>query len=271
MAVAALRDQWQAERRHRQQVTAERRQAVQADLVQARQQRQAAAQDTAALLQEFDAELRETVTDMRAQNRQKMKGTQKYVAELQEVTRQELTHHRQERLTRQAHRQEKLSKYVDELEDCVSDYLSEVSEERRVAASKDRVQRQHDRAALSDQVQALREDYAAYGQEMKAFREDLRQSVWGDAAPAAATNGNGRYPSTANGHHAEGASRLSILTEQAIYEHLQSHPQGTRLSDIETTLGLNRFQAVDALQSLLQQGRIVQKDRLYRIREGAIL
>jgi predicted transcriptional regulator len=43
------------------------------------------------------------------------------------------------------------------------------------------------------------------------------------------------------------------------------------LTEIESTLGINRFQAVDALRSLIQKELIVQKDRTYRIQEEAVL
>jgi hypothetical protein len=66
-------------------------------------------------------------------------------------------------------------------------------------------------------------------------------------------------------------SKLSVSHEEAVFEYLQSHDDGARLTDIESTLGLNRFQAVDALRSLIQKELIVQKDRTYRIQEEVVL
>ncbi|MEB3356740.1 MAG: hypothetical protein VKK04_08440, partial [Synechococcales bacterium] len=56
------------------------------------------------------------------------------------------------------------------------------------------------------------------------------------------------------------------LVEQEIYDHIKTSA-GARLGELETTLGLNRFQAVDALRSLIKQGKVTQRDRVYVIHE----
>lgn len=56
------------------------------------------------------------------------------------------------------------------------------------------------------------------------------------------------------------------VVEQRVYTHLQQ-TQGARLTDIETTLEINRFQAVDALRSLIKKGLVTQRDRMYLIQE----
>ena len=53
-----------------------------------------------------------------------------------------------------------------------------------------------------------------------------------------------------------------VSYEEEIYEHI-SKSEGKRLKEIEEALGVNRVQAVDALRSLIQQGLIVERDRLY--------
>jgi hypothetical protein len=58
--------------------------------------------------------------------------------------------------------------------------------------------------------------------------------------------------------------------EESIYNYLHKS-QGARLTQIESELGINRFQAVDALRSLIQKELIVQEDRIYHIQEEAIL
>ncbi|NER84303.1 MAG: hypothetical protein F6K42_33165 [Leptolyngbya sp. SIO1D8] len=313
-AVAALRDQWQADRQMRQQEVAQRRQATQADLQQcqqvrqqkadelwqelgqARQQRETQSRVTADKLKEFDAELKETVADLRDQNRQQMKGVQKYVAELQEATKQELSQHQRDRAVMGNQQEKKLAKYVDELESCVSDYLDEVAEKRQTTAAQDNAKRRQDRELLTHEVDALRDDYAVYRQQMKAFRSDLRQSVWGDTppetAPSAPTStqsvasSNGKLskpidkPATSLSPEKQAIPSSQTTTpvagsgvsaEEIVYGYLQAQPQGARLTEIETHLGINRFQAVDALRSLIQKELIVQKDRIYHIREEAVL
>lgn len=55
--------------------------------------------------------------------------------------------------------------------------------------------------------------------------------------------------------------------EQAVYDCIIKH-SGARLNEIEAHLGINRFQAVDALRSLIQQDKITQRDRVYMVQEG---
>lgn len=50
--------------------------------------------------------------------------------------------------------------------------------------------------------------------------------------------------------------------EKEVYTFLHEH-QGARLTQIESSLNLNRFQAVDALRSLIKKGLITQRDRVY--------
>jgi hypothetical protein len=58
--------------------------------------------------------------------------------------------------------------------------------------------------------------------------------------------------------------------EKEIYNHVH-RVQGARLTEIESALGINRFQAVDALRSLIKKGLITQRDRIYLIQEEASL
>jgi hypothetical protein len=50
--------------------------------------------------------------------------------------------------------------------------------------------------------------------------------------------------------------------EREIYAYIESNP-GAKLSQVEKALRLDRFQTVDALRSLTEQGRVVQRDRLF--------
>lgn len=54
--------------------------------------------------------------------------------------------------------------------------------------------------------------------------------------------------------------------ESDILGHLRNG-EGARLTEIESALDINRFQAVDALRSLIKQGRVTQRDRVYVIQE----
>jgi hypothetical protein len=58
--------------------------------------------------------------------------------------------------------------------------------------------------------------------------------------------------------------------EKEIYHYIHEI-KGARLNEIESTLDINRFQAVDALRSLIKKGLITQRDRIYLIQEEANL
>jgi hypothetical protein len=214
-AVAALRDEWEAARATRQEEVIQRRETVLEELAHCRQmretdtvkiraslaeqyasvqdetnlylaqleqQRRAMAKQTAQQLQSFDAELRSAVAEQRAAN-------QEDLFELQQATQEMLAGHLHDRAVMRSRQDQALSEYVGELEDVVADYLSEIKENRQAAAVVDQAQRHRDREALTEDVEALREEFAVYRQQRCGFREDLKQSVWGDAVPhgAAAT------------------------------------------------------------------------------------
>ncbi|RZM77706.1 hypothetical protein DYY88_14075 [Leptolyngbya iicbica LK] len=270
-------------------------------LTQVEQQRRAMARQTAQQLKEFDAELRSAVADQRAAN-------QEDLFELQQATQEKLAGHMHDRAVMRSRQAQALSEYVVELEDVVADYLAEIKENREATAVVDRAQRHRDREALTEDVEALREEFTVYRQQMRDFREDLRQSVWGDAVPQAAPAAPKPPKSAAKSRPAaarksptkakpvatkpatmksvaksNGAkapapaapkatpAKAAVPTEEAVFEYLQDHNDGARLTEIESTLGINRFQAVDALRSLIQKELIVQKDRTYRIQEEAVL
>lgn len=56
--------------------------------------------------------------------------------------------------------------------------------------------------------------------------------------------------------------RDAAQTEAAIHAYIHEI-KGARLTEIETALGMNRFQAVDALRSLIKKGLVTQRDRTY--------
>jgi hypothetical protein len=82
------------------------------------------------------------------------------------------------------------------------------------------------------------------------------------SALASAPSGVAAMPVSLLAVEPEGAA-----IEQAVYDCILKQ-SGARLNEIETRLGINRFQAVDALRSLIQQDRITQRDRVYMVQEG---
>ena len=263
-------------------------------LTQVEQQRRATAQQTAQQLQSFDAELRAAVAEQRAVNQANMVKVAEEVAELQQATQAVLTTHQRDRVVMHDQQQQELSAYAEELKGVVADYLTEVSENRQAMAAVNQVQRHRDRETLTAEV-------AVYREQMHDFRANLRQSVWGDESandtfqtetsshqdspspgraqpkakvitspvkPAAATKSTKNSASAAK---KSSSAKPTVPIEEAVFNYLQTHREGARLTEVESTLGINRFQAVDALRSLIQKELIIQKDRTYRIQEEAIL
>lgn len=64
--------------------------------------------------------------------------------------------------------------------------------------------------------------------------------------------------------------RDAAQLEKAIYTYLHE-TQGAKLTEIESTLTINRFQAVDALRALIKKGLVIQRDRIYLIQEDISL
>lgn len=58
--------------------------------------------------------------------------------------------------------------------------------------------------------------------------------------------------------------------EKEVYNYIHQ-VEGARLVQIESALGINRFQAVDALRSLIKKGLVTQRDRVYYIQESFTL
>jgi hypothetical protein len=54
--------------------------------------------------------------------------------------------------------------------------------------------------------------------------------------------------------------------EGEIFSYLEA-VEGARLIEIEHALDINRFQTVDALRSLIKQGRVIQRDRVYVVQD----
>ncbi|WP_421657474.1 hypothetical protein [Leptothermofonsia sp. ETS-13] len=61
-------------------------------------------------------------------------------------------------------------------------------------------------------------------------------------------------------------SKEGIAYEKEVYNFIHQ-AQGARLTQIESSLSINRFQAVDALRALIKKGLITQRDRIYLTQE----
>lgn len=194
--------------------------------------------------------------------------------------------------------EQELVAFVEDLRSDVQSYLIEleaVRSQRAMQLSQALIQ---NRAKREAETQALFQRLAIFRTELRRFAQDLHHTVWGGndvlsvEAPVAklqptqdGTKPIGRVSVSPHGAVAVTATvgafqrgntvavvppakvvkaspKDAIAYEKDVYAHIQQ-VQGSRLTEIEAALGLNRFQAVDALRSLIKKGLITQRDRIY--------
>lgn len=194
--------------------------------------------------------------------------------------------------------EQELVAFVDALRSDVQSYLIELEAVRHQRAVQLDQALMQSRAKREAETQALFQRLAIFRAELQRFSQDLHQTVWGGdcavraEAPIAKPqpvkpstkpigrvsvqpNGTVAVTSTVgafqNGHSvavvppakaAKAAPSDVIAHEKEVYAHIHT-VQGARLTEIEAALGINRFQAVDALRSLIKKGLITQRDRIY--------
>jgi predicted transcriptional regulator len=95
------------------------------------------------------------------------------------------------------------------------------------------------------------------------------------AAPLSTISATRATASAASSISAPTKSSSNIVTqpitahEKDVYQLLHDR-QGARLTEIESALKINRFQAVDALRSLIKKGLIRQRDRMYLLQDTVV-
>ncbi|MBD2257850.1 hypothetical protein [Pseudanabaena sp. FACHB-2040] len=344
--MAAFNDQWQAARQLRQEIVAQRRQQVYAALdgwqqerfanaaqlrqalnqlhinlqdetalwlAQARQHRLTQAQVLRQKLAADQQELEAVVSDLRLEIAQDLQRLQRRVANLRQETASLRAGHRQAQAMLRSQLLPELEAYVTELKTEVAAALNALTIARHAAAAPRQEQRQQQRQALAEEVEALFHDLADFRQGLRNFRAELTAQVWGQSVTGtpllqpAVVQSQPQAQAQAHRHREVVALPTAALTtqpvvpavppilptpmavavplpapapevaepksdhvEELIYNYLhKSH--GARLTEIESELGISRFQAVDALRSLIQKELIVQEDRIYHVQEEAVL
>jgi len=192
--------------------------------------------------------------------------------------------------------EQELVAFVDALRSDVQSYLIEleaVRHQRAIQLNQTLIQ---SRAKREAETQALFQRLAIFRAELQRFSQDLRGTVWGGndasvatpvAKPQPLKNGtqpigrvsvlpkgaiavtatvgafqNGNSVAVVPPAKATTPQPDAIAHEKDVYAHIHQ-VQGARLTEIEAALGINRFQAVDALRSLIKKGLITQRDRIY--------
>ncbi len=161
---------------------------------------------------------------------------------------------------------EDLATYIESLRSDMRSFLQQLKLARAERAQKLQQSLQQNRAKRTASMRALFESFASFRTQLREYRTNLRQSVWGTPAAEpipAAVSATTAMAQTAAGEP-EAAQAASLSDEQQVYDYIQ-RCEVVRLADIEATLGLNRVQAVDILNSLITKGLIVQGDRTYTV------
>ena len=226
---------------------------------------------------------------------------QLFVQMLHQQTAAFLTEAQAERAVAAPQLKQELVTFVSDLRSDVQSYLIEleaVRENQAVQLSQALIE---GRAKREAETHALFQRLAVFRAELRRFSQDLHHTVWGGEsaanletlaaklpAVAQASTKNGNQPTnqvaalpnesialtaTVGAQHRNAvavaplakvmkAPQEAIAPEQDVYAYIQN-AQGARLTEIERALGLSRFQAVDALRSLIKKGLITQRDRIY--------
>lgn len=248
-------------------------------------------------LGQFHAELSHLITELRQQFQLEITQIRHDVQTLQAETQLQLQIHHQKRLAARMQQIQRLTSYVNALHADVQASLAELELLRHDRAHQihHRLEQAHERRQI--EMARLFQQLAVFRGELRTFRADLSQQVWGKFAEPTPQPPKTKAdpiptvtpPARLRSIPPKATARPTVTTsapvpilvsqpsipspqaaaeqlEKKIYQHIQ-HTQGARLTEIETTLSINRFQAVDALRSLIKKGLITQRDRVYLIQE----
>ena len=294
------RYQWQPKRNLHQQETANCRQVIQVDSWRYQQVCQVSVRRAVAKLHEFDAELKTAIAERQADIQQTVRRVQKYVDELQVFAKETSVEYSSRGVVVPSDSAPPLDQCVDKLEASVAEYLNGLAKKDQKATVQNWEQHQSNRPETDDEAQASRDGYVAHKQDKQAFGKTLRQSVWGDVPEwkgniaAASSLENAKTlphkhqsptqaeltPQSAQKLNASELDRPattssvsstpSSVPEQVVYGYLQTHSKGARLAEIESSLGISRFETVDALRSLIRKELIIQDNKTYHLYKGSV-
>ncbi len=236
------------------------------------------AQQLANDLQSFRIALNESASSLR-------QDIQLELQDLQIETELLLYQSRQQRLKAQIRLTQHLAAFTETLRSNVQIYLSKVSISRQEQAELLTERLHQSRVDRTAEMKALFASLADFRLQIQHYHTSLKSAVWGDAietptiaqkpfpAPLKAIPPAVTTPMSspvqvkvAKAIAIPKAAVLQADYEEKIYQYIDLM-KGARLTEIESSLGISRFQAVDALRSLIQKGLVTQRDRVYRIQE----
>lgn len=220
---------------------------------------------------------------------------QSQIQQMQVDVQIQLQNYRQERLQTQLQLMQSLAEYIETLQSEVQAQLIEYGIVRQDRTQQLRQMLQENGDCRRAEVAALFQELSEFRAELRAYCVDLRQFVWGEASTTAAietkaatvtdekepetavdntaqksnavpTVVNSQLPAVKNLAETTDPQKATVSLEEAVYTHLHE-TQGARLNEIEAVLGINRFQAIDTLRTLIRKGLVTQRDRIYLIQE----
>lgn len=249
------------------------------------------AQQVAKDLQKFRIALNERASSLRQDIRSELQDSQTETEFL-------LHQSREQRITTQIRLTQHLAAFTETLRSNVQTYLSEVSASRQEQAESLGERLHQNRVDRTTEVRALFANLADFRVQIQQYHTSLKSAVWGDTsietsvtaqksplAPAplkTLTCLPAKPTMTSSPAQITVAQPAKAVTpkaatpileadyEEKIYQYIDLM-EGARLTEIESSLGISRFQAVDALRSLIQRGLVTQRDRVYRIQEDFTL
>jgi gas vesicle GvpC-like protein len=262
------------------------------------------ASDRVLMAQELAQDLSEFHTGLNLSVALLRKDLQSQIQQLKSDTQGFLQNCQQQRVQTQVQLMQDLENYIESLQGQVSTYLVELNLEQQERAQQVgqmlKTSRENRLSATAELFQQLSE----FRDELKAYCSHLHETVWGQssspppvvpppvavsappkakttrkkATPTVETPSNPPAPIAEIAAVQETVASLSQTlgfqqinaTDKQIYDYIQKS-QGARLTEIQSALGINRSQTVDGLRTLIKQGLVTQRDRIYLVQEDVSL
>ncbi|OCQ97935.1 hypothetical protein BCD67_02035 [Oscillatoriales cyanobacterium USR001] len=231
--------------------------------------REKMAVETSKELRDFCENLSLSLADLREQRQARIRL-------LKTQTQDFLTTSYLQRIQVQAQLNRQLTAWLEALRSDIQGYLQELELLREGRRRRLHQSFQESRLQRLTDVREMRDRHARFQAKLQEYRKNLQFEVWGSqnqvvsqmkqvetSIKSAVSSLPKRVEVEVKAEVVEVvAPNMKALQERSVYNYLRKG-KGVRLTEIEAATGLNRVQTVDALRSLLKQGLIVQRDRLY--------
>lgn len=223
-----------------------------------------------------------------------------FVQQIQQEMAQFLSETTADRVLMAQQLETELTAFVQALRTEVHSYLEQVEAIRKNRAEQLQQELAQSRLDREAEVEVMFQRFATFRSELRQFRDTLSNQVWGSATastpqPLSTKEPTAKLVSPPASKPPASVPSIPVPTRIGAFQHgdsiavLPAKPvkppvnegiayekevynfihdaHGARLTQIEASLGINRFQAVDALRALIKKGLITQRDRIYLTQE----